>query len=156
MSVNAVPDGYHTVTPHLVVADASAALDYYARAFGAVELMRMDGLDGKVMHAEIQIGDSRVMLADEFPDMGAVAPPADGSGSAFSLMVYVDDVDQLFAQALAAGGEALRKVEDQFYGDRTGTLRDPFGHTWMVATHVEDVSDEELRRRAEDWAKAAG
>jgi PhnB protein len=155
MSVNALPDGYHTVTPHLVIADASAALDYYARAFGAVELMRMEGTDGKVMHAEIQIGDSRVMLADEFPEMGAVAPPAESSGSAFSLMVYVDDVDQLFAQALAAGGEALRKVEDQFYGDRTGTLRDPFGHTWTVATHVEDVSDEELRRRAEDWAKAA-
>lgn len=153
MSVKPIPEGYHSVTPYLIVDDAAAALDFYARAFGAKELFRMpmpalSGAEGgdRIGHAEILIGDSHVMLADEFPDMGHRSPKAIG-GTATSLMIYLPDVDAVFAQALAAGATQERAVENQFYGDRSGALVDPFGHKWMLATHVEDVSPEEMDRR---------
>lgn len=147
MAVKATPDGYHAVTPYLVVRGAASALDYYRRVFDAVELLRMDGPDGRIGHAEIKIGDSPVMLADEAPEMGARSPESYG-GAAVSLMVYVEDVDATFRRALAAGGTEMRPVKDQFYGDRSGTLTDPYGHVWTIATHKEDVPAEELQRRA--------
>lgn len=143
-----IPAGYHSVTPYLVVAGAASAIDFYKAAFGADEVMRMQSPAGKVMHAEIAIGDSRVMLADEWPDMGALAPGSLG-GSPVSLHLYVEDSDAVAARAVAAGAREVRPVQDQFYGDRTGTLVDPFGHTWHIATHREDVPMDELRRRAE-------
>lgn len=146
MSVKAIPEGYTTVTPYLIVKGASDALAFYAKAFDAQELFRMPGPDGRVGHAEIQIGDSRLMLADEFPEMGAKSPTTIG-GSAVGLCLYVEDVDALFARALAAGAKELRPVKDQFYGDRSGTLLDPFGHQWTIATHKEDVPPEEMQRR---------
>ena len=147
MAVKPVPEGYHTVTPYLVIAGAAKALEFYAKAFGAKERTRMEGPNGQVMHAEIQIGDSIVMLADEFPDMGYRGPQAYG-GTAVGLHLYVNDVDSLFKQALAAGAKEERPVQDQFYGDRTGTLRDPFGHQWSLATHKEDLTDEQIHERA--------
>lgn len=147
MAVKPIPEGYHTLTPYLIVKGAAAALDFYARALGARELVRMADPSGKVGHAEMKIGDSPFMLADEFPEMGALAPPA-GGGHSVSFLVYVPDVDAAFARALAAGAKAVRPVQDQFYGDRSGTLEDPFGHQWTLATHVEDVSPEEMERRA--------
>ena len=149
--VNPIPDGYHTVTPYLIIKGAAAAIDFYKRAFGAVELFRMGGPEGKVGHAEIKIGDSPIMLADENPEMEALSPQTIG-GTPFSIMLYVEDVDAMFKQAIAAGGEQIRPVADQFYGDRTGGLKDPFGFQWWIATHVEDVPPEELEKRA----KAAG
>jgi PhnB protein len=146
MSVRPIPDGYHSVTPYLIVSNAARALDFYKQAFGATELMRMEQPGGKVGHAEIQIGDSRVMLADEFPEMGAKSPESLG-GSPVGLMIYVPDVDARFKQALAAGSKELRPVQDQFYGDRSGTLVDPFGHQWTIGTHKEDLSDEEIKQR---------
>jgi PhnB protein len=148
MAVKAIPDGYHAVTPYLIVRGAARALEFYKRAFGAVELVRMDGPDGKLGHAEIRIGDSHVMLADEFPEMGARSPHAYG-GSAVNLLVYVEDVDATFRQAIAAGGTEVRPLRDQFYGDRSGTVSDPYGHVWIIATHKEDMPPEELRRRSE-------
>jgi len=145
MTVNPVPQGYHSVTPYLVVDGAANAIDFYAKAFGAEEVMRMP-MGDRIGHAEIRIGDSHVMLADEFPDQGHRGPKSYG-GTSVSLMVYLPDVDTVFARALAAGATEERAVVDQFYGDRSGTLRDPFGHCWMLATHVEDVSPEEMRRR---------
>jgi len=145
MTVNPVPQGYHSVTPYLVVDGAANAIDFYAKAFGAEEVMRMP-MGERIGHAEIRIGDSHVMLADEFPDQGHRGPKSYG-GTSVSLMVYLPDVDTVFARALAAGATEERAVVDQFYGDRSGTLRDPFGHCWMLATHVEDVSPEEMRRR---------
>lgn len=142
------PDGYHTVTPYLFIDGAARALDFYKQAFGATELMRMPGKDGKVGHAEIQIGDSRIMLADECPEMGARGPQSPGS-SPVNLMLYVDDVDALFAGAIAAGATEVRAVKNQFYGDRSGCLTDPFGHSWTIATHVEDVPPDEMKRRME-------
>jgi PhnB protein len=152
MAVKSIPEGYHTVTPYLVVKNAAEAIEFYKRAFGASELLRMDGPDGKVGHAEIRIGDSPVMLADEYPDMGFRSPQSLG-GAAVSLMVYVENVDEVFQRAVAAGAKELRPVKDQFYGDRSGTVEDPFGHVWTVSTHVEDVSHEEMRRRAEEMLK---
>lgn len=146
MSVTAKPEGYHSVTPYLIVTDGAAAIDFYKQAFDAVELMRMDGPDGTIMHAEVRIGDSPVMLAGEFPDMHCFSPEKYG-GSPVSLMVYVEDVDSQFKQALAAGATELRPVKDQFYGDRSGTLKDPFGHTWTLATHTEDLTEEQLKER---------
>jgi PhnB protein len=145
--VKPIPDGYHSVTPYLIVADAPRALDFYKAAFGATELMRMTQPDGRVGHAEIRIGDSPVMLADEFPEIGARSPQAIG-GTPVSLMVYVPDVDAVVAQAVAAGAKVTRPVADQFYGDRIGGVADPFGHSWFIATHKEDVPQEELERRA--------
>lgn len=146
MKPSTVPEGYHTLTPYLVIKGAAAALDFYARAFGAEEIMRLSGPDGGVAHAEMKIGDSVFMLGDEFPDMGYVGPRALG-GTPVSLMIYVDDVDAVFARALAAGAVEKRPVADQFYGDRTGVLEDPFGHVWSLATHQETLSVEEVQRR---------
>lgn len=149
MAVKPIPEGYHTLTPYLIVKGAAASLEFYAKALGAQELFRMADPSGKVAHAEMKIGDSPFMLADEFPEMGAVAPGA-GGGHSVSFLVYVPDVDAAFARALAAGAKAVRPVQDQFYGDRSGTLEDPFGHQWTLATHVEDVSPEEMERRARE------
>ncbi len=148
MPVKPIPDGYHSVTPYLIVHDAAAALDFYKKALGAVETVRMPAPGGRVGHAEIRIGDSVVMLADEHPDMGAKSPRTIG-GSPISLMVYVEDVDARVAQAVAAGGKLVRPVADQFYGDRTGGVDDPFGYHWYLATHVEDVPPDELKKRAQ-------
>jgi PhnB protein len=147
MSVKPIPDGYHTVTPYLILKDAAGALDFYKEAFGATESMRMAGPGGRVMHAEIKIGDSPIMLADECPEMGGRSPQSYG-GSPVSLALYVEDVDAQVGQAIAAGAKVLRPVADQFYGDRSGTLQDPFGHVWTLSTHKEDVTPEEMRRRA--------
>ena len=152
MAVKSIPEGYSTVTPYLIVHDAAGALEFYKKAFGATELMRFGGPGGKIGHAEIQIGNSRVMLADEHPEMGALSPRSIG-GSASGLALYVEDVDARFQQAVAAGGKVLRAVADQFYGDRSGTLEDPFGHKWTLATHKEDVSPEEMHRRMEAFRK---
>ncbi len=146
MAVKPVPDGYHTVTPYLIVSGAAQAIDFYTRAFGATELMRMPDAKGRIGHAEIRIGDSVIMLADEHPEMGYRGPRARG-GSSVSILLYVPDVDAMFERAIKAGGRSQRPVADQFYGDRMGTLEDPFGHVWTVGTHVEDVSDEEIKRR---------
>jgi PhnB protein len=152
MAVKPIPDGYHSVTPYLIVRGAARALDFYRKAFGATELFRMADPSGKVGHAEMQIGNSRLMLADEHPEMGARSPESIG-GSPVGMCLYVEDVDRLFAQAIAAGGKEERPVRDQFYGDRSGTLRDPFGHQWTIATHKEDVPPDELHRRAMEAMK---
>jgi PhnB protein len=152
MAVKPIPDGYHSVTPYLIVQGAAKAIPFYKKAFGASETHRMPGPDGKIGHAEIRIGDSPVMLADEFPEIGARSPQSLG-GAAVSLLIYVPDVDASFQQAVAAGAKVLRPVKDQFYGDRSGTVEDPFGHVWTIATRKEDVSPEELRRRAETALK---
>jgi PhnB protein len=149
-----IPDGYHSVTPYLIIKGATAALDYYTQAFGAVELFRMPAPEGKIGHAEIKIGDSPIMLADEAPEMGYKSPQSLG-GSPVSIMIYVEDVDTVFNRAIAAGGKEQRPVKDQFYGDRSGTLEDPFGHVWHVATHKEDISPEEMERRAKAHTAAA-
>jgi PhnB protein len=146
-SVQAVPQGYHSITPYLAVEDAAAALEFYKRAFGARERMRMPAPGGKVGHAEIEIGGSCIMLADEYPDMDFRSPKAYG-GTPVGLHLYVADVDAVARQAVAAGAKELRPVRDQFYGDRTGSFEDPFGHVWHIATHKEDLSPDELKRRA--------
>jgi PhnB protein len=144
--VKPIPDGYHTATPYLVVKGGTRALEFYKKAFGATELFRMPGPEGKIGHAEIRIGDSPIMLADEHPDMGARSPESFG-GTPVSILLYVDDVDGVVKQAVAAGAKITRPVEDKFYGDRSGTVTDPFGHSWHIATHKEDVSMEEMQRR---------
>ncbi len=146
-TVKPIPEGYHTATPYLIVKDAASAIEFYKKAFGATELMRMAGPSGKVMHAEIKIGNSPIMLADEVPEMGFRSPQALG-GSPVSILLYVEDVDAVFSQAVAAGAKVERPVKDQFYGDRSGGVTDPFGHVWHIATHIEDVAPEELRERA--------
>jgi PhnB protein len=145
--VSPIPEGYPQVTPYLIVDGADAAIRFYAETLGAKERMRMDGPDGRVGHAELEIGDGLVMLADENPDMGARSPKSIG-GTPVTISVYVEDVDAVFEAALAAGAAELRAVENQFYGDRSGQFEDPFGHHWSVATHVEDVPPEEMERRA--------
>ncbi|HET7618320.1 MAG TPA: VOC family protein [Vicinamibacterales bacterium] len=152
MAVKPVPEGYHSVTAALIVHDGVRALDFYKKAFGAQELMRMP-MGDKIGHAEFQIGDTRLMLSDEWPDMGLKSPKSRG-GTTVSLMIYVPDVDAAFKRAVDAGGTVERPVENQFYGDRSGTLIDPFGHRWTLSTHVEDVSPEEMNRRMEQWTKA--
>ena len=144
MAVKPIPDGYHTVTPYLIVAGAAELIEFAKRAFGAKERFRSSGPDGTIMHAEIQIGDSVVMVSDGSPDH----PPKPAM-----LHLYVEDVDAVYRDALAAGGEPLREPEDQFYGDRSGGVRDAFGNQWWLATHVEDVSPEEMRRRQEALAE---
>ena len=144
MTVQAIPAGYETVTPYLIVHDAAAAIDYYTKAFGAVELMRFPDKDGRIHHAEIRIGRGVVMLADEVD--GHKGPRSLG-GTPVSLMFYVDDVDAVHARAVAAGGKVTRPVADQFYGDRSGGITDPFGHTWWISTHKEDVSAAEMQKR---------
>jgi PhnB protein len=143
-SVKPIPDGYHSVTPYLIVAAAADAIEYYKKAFGATELFRMDH-EGKVGHAELKIGDSPIMLADEYPQMGYRSPKALG-GTPVSIMIYVEDVDTVYKRAIDSGGTEVKPLLDQFYGDRSGTLTDPFGHVWTVATHKEDVSMEEMNR----------
>ena len=150
--VKPIPEGYHSVTPYLIIKGAADAIEFYKKAFGAIELFRMAQPGGKIGHAEIKIGDSPIMLADEFPEMKYVGPKTLG-GSPVSLMIYVKDVDNVFNQAIAAGGEQQKPLQDQFYGDRSGTLKDPFGHVWHIATHKEDVTPEEMHKRA---AAAAG
>jgi PhnB protein len=153
--VKPIPDGYHNMTPYLIVDGAAKAIDFYKTVFGATEKMRMPSPGGKVGHAELTLGDSMIMLADEHPEMGARAPHAYG-GSAVSLMLYVPDVDATVATAIAGGAKIVRKVENQFYGDRMGTIEDPFGHRWYVATHVEDVPPEEMAKRAADAMSKSG
>ena len=144
------PEGYHSVTPYLVVDDAKAAIDFYTRAFGAKEKFRLE-MGDRIGHAEIIIGDSHVMLADEFPDMDHLGPKSRG-GTTVSLMIYVDDVDSAFRQAIDAGATEKRPVEKQFWGDRMGTLTDPFGHMWSLATTVEEVAPDELQRRMAEFS----
>ncbi|MCU1266903.1 MAG: uncharacterized protein JWM21_3221 [Acidobacteria bacterium] len=154
-AVKPIPDGYHSVTPYLIIKGAADAIEFYKKAFGATELFRMPQPDGKIGHAEIKIGDSPIMLADEFPDMKYLGPQTLG-GSAVSLLIYVEDVDAVFNQAIAAGAEQQRPVEDKFYGDRGGSLVDPFGHVWHIATHTEDISPEEMEKRAAAAAHSHG
>lgn len=146
-NVKPIPEGYHTVTPYLVVRDAGRAIDFYKRALGAKEVIRMPGPGGKIMHAEIQIGDSMVMLCDEFPESGGQSPQV-LKGTPVSLYLYVEDVDTVFNQALAAGATAQMPVQDMFWGDRYGKLVDPFGHVWSIATHKEDLTAEQVSQRA--------
>ena len=155
MPVEPVPEGYHSVTAYLMVDGAAQALDFYKTAFGAEELMRMPGPGGKIGHAEMRIGDSPVMVTDEYPEMNAKGPRSFG-GSPVHLHLYVEDVDATVARAVKAGAKLLRPVEDQFYGDRSGSLEDPFGHVWHVATHKEDIPMDELRRRAAARAQQSG
>jgi PhnB protein len=145
--VQPIPKGYHVITPSLVVRGAAQAIEFYKKAFGAKDLNRMNGPDGKVLHAEIKIGDSIVMLGDEFPNMGAKSPESVG-GTSSSLMIYTRDVDALFNQAVAAGAKVSMPVSDMFWGDRYGTVIDPFGHQWQLATHKEDITPKEMARRA--------
>jgi PhnB protein len=148
MSVKPQPDGYHSVTPYLICKNAAAAIEFYRQAFGATPSMAMNAPDGRIMHAEIKIGDSVVMLADEHPEIHALSPDTVG-GTPVSLLVYVPDVDAVFAKAVECGATAERAVATQFYGDRTGGIRDPFGHRWYLATHVKDVSREEMEDRTQ-------
>jgi PhnB protein len=152
--VQAIPTNYAGVTPYLIIRDASRALDFYKQAFGAVEVMRFPTPEGKIGHAEIKIGSGVVMLADESPARGHKSPQTLG-GAPVSMMFYVADVDAQFAKALAAGGKVMNPLQDQFYGDRSGTLVDPFGHVWTIATHTEDVSPDEMQRRMAKMAPAA-
>ena len=154
MATKPIPEGYRTVTPYLIVKGAAEAIEFYKRAFGATELLRMADPHGRVGHAEIKIGDSVIMLADEHPAMGYRGPRSLG-GSSVSILLYLEDVNAVFERALEAGAKAQRPVANQFYGDRTGTLEDPFGQVWTVATHVEDVPPEEMRRRAEAAMKSS-
>jgi len=148
-----VPEGYHTITPSLMCRDAGSAIEFYKNAFGAVERSRMATPDGKVGHAELRIGDSMIFVSDEMPQMGAVAPTALGG---FYLFLYVEDVDAVFNQAVAAGAHSTMPVQDMFWGDRYGKLTDPFGYQWGIGTHIEDVAPEEMERRAKAFmAKAA-
>lgn len=146
-TIKPIPEGYHTVTPYLVIKDAAKALEFYKEAFGATEQVRMPTPDGKVMHAEIRIGDSQLMLCDECPDWNALSPLTLG-GTAVSIMLYVEDVDTVVNRAVAGGAKVLMPVADQFWGDRMGSVVDPFGHKWSVATHKEDVTPEEVKKRA--------
>ena len=148
--VKPIPDGYHSITPYLIVDDAKAAIDFYRRAFGAKEKFRME-MGERIGHAEIEIGDSVIMLADEFPDMGHLGPTSRG-GTTVSLMHYVEDVDSAFQRALDSGATQKRAVENHFWGDRMGTLTDPFGHMWSIATTVEEVSPDEMERRMKQFS----
>jgi PhnB protein len=150
----AIPDDYPRVTPYLYIDGASSAIDFYCSVLGANERMRMPGPDGRIGHAELEIGDSVIMLADADPDIDVRSPKSIG-GTPIALHVYVDDVDGVFGQAMKAGAKQLRPVENQFYGDRSGQFEDPFGHRWNVATHVEDVAPDEMAKRAAA-AMAAG
>lgn len=152
--VKPIPDGYHSITPYLVVNQGSKAIEFYKKAFGATEIMRMDGPGGTIAHAELRIGDSRIMLSDLVMQKEFSAPSLT-SPTSISLMIYVENVDKAAAQAIAAGIKTEREVQDQFYGDRSGSFLDPFGHRWTIATHVEDVSEDEINRRMAAMAKTA-
>lgn len=153
--VQPIPEGYQRVIPYLIINGAGAAIEFYGEVLGATERMRMPAPGGKIGHAELEIGDSIVMLADEHPESGARGPMAYG-GSPVSLVVYVEDVDAVFEKATSRGATPVRPVENQFYGDRTGTFDDPFGHRWTVSTHVEDVSPEEIADRMSAFTEQAG
>jgi len=153
--VQAIPKGYSSVTPYLAIQGAAEAIDFYKKVFGALELMRMPGPQGKLGHVEIKVGDSKIMLADESEQMNFRSPRAHG-GTPVHIMVYVKDVDATVAKAIEAGAKMMREVQDMFYGDRTGSFEDPFGHFWHIATHVRDVSMKELKRAAEEMAKTGG
>ena len=153
--VKAIPEGYEGATPYLIIKDAARALEFYKKAFGATEIMRIPSPGGKVGHAEIKIGAAIIMLADEFPDMNCKSPQSFG-GTPVSIMVYVQDVDEFVKQAVSAGAKVLRPVENKFYGDRAGSLEDPFGHQWHFATHVEDVPPGEMAKRAEAFSQQQG
>lgn len=155
MAGKGVPEGYHTATPHLIVKDTGAAIEFYKRAFGARELMRLTTPDGKIAHAEIKIGDSTVMLADEFPEWDNLSAESLG-GTPARIHLYVEDVDAVFARAVAAGATVLIPVGDQFYGDRSGRFADPFGHLWIVGTRIEDMGPEEMQRRFGEFLKEQG
>ena len=154
--VSYIPQGYNSVTPYLIIKGAAQAIEYYKKVFGATEVFRMDGPDGKVGHAELQIGNSRVMLADENPNMGeGHSSAARIGGSPVSLYLYIPDVDRVVERAVAEGAKIIKPIQDQFYGDRSGFIRDPFGHFWGIATHVEDVSPAELEERMKKAMPAA-
>ena len=146
MAVKAIPEGYYSLTPYLVVKGAAEAIEFYTKAFGATEMMRMPGPGGKIMHAELQIGNSVLMLSDENPERGYLSPASRG-GNTSSVMFYTDDVDAAFRKAIAAGAKETTPVTDMFWGDRMGNLTDPFGHSWAIATHKEDVSPQEMEKR---------
>jgi len=147
--IKAIPEGYHTLTPHLVVKGASQAIEFYKKAFGAEEIIRLPGPDGKsLMHAAIKIGDSPLFLADEFPGMGSMGPHSIG-GTPVTIHVYVEDVDTVFNQAVAAGAQVRMPLADMFWGDRYGLITDPFGHSWSLATHKEDLTPEEIEKRSQ-------
>lgn len=146
--VKAIPEGYHSVTPYVCVHDAARAIEFYKEAFGASEIMRLEAPGGKIGHAEIKIGDSVIMLADEFPEINFRSPQTLG-GPSSHFMIYVEDVDARVEQAVAAGAKLTRPVKDQFYGDRVGGVEDPFGHVWFIATHIEDLTLEEIKKRSD-------
>jgi PhnB protein len=154
-SVSVTSPGYHSITPYLFIKGAAAAIEFYKNVFGAKERMRMPGPDGRIMHAELQIGDSIVMLSDENAAMGALSPESVG-GASSGLNVYIADVDAVINKAVGLGARLVRPVKDQFYGDRSGSIIDPFGHIWSVATHVEDVSREEMQKRMAAMSQGAG
>lgn len=147
---SAIPEGYHSITPYLICKGAAKAIDWYGKVLGGKELYRMPGRDGAIAHAEVRIGDSVVMLADEFPDMGATSPQSLG-GSPVGLMLYVPDCDAVVTRAVAAGATLERPLQDQFYGDRSGTIVDPFGHKWTIGTHLEDLTPEEVEKRSAEY-----
>ena len=154
--VSPIPEGYHSITPYLIIKGAAQAIEYYKDVFGAVEVFRMDQPDGKVGHAELKIGDSRIMLADENPNMGVGHSSAASIGaSPVSLYLYIPNVDGVVERAVAAGAKLVKPVQDQFYGDRSGFIQDPYGHLWGVATHVEDVAPQELEERMKKVKQAA-
>jgi len=155
MAVKRVPDGYPSVTTYLIVRGAARAIDYYKTAFGGVELMRLEAPGGLIGHAEVRIGNTPVMLADENPEWGAKAPQSLG-GAPVHLLLYVEDCDAVFERAIAAGGSEVRPVRDQFYGDRSGTLTDPFGHQWSIASRLEDLSVDEIKQRAQEAQRTHG
>lgn len=152
MAVKPIPDGYHTVTPYIIVKGARQALDFYQKALGASVRMCMDGPGGAVAHAELEIGGSPIMLGEENPHWGAVSPTTLG-GTPTGICLYVTDCDALFTQAVAAGASVVKPLADQFYGDRSGTVLDPFGHKWTIATHIEDVPPDEMKRRMDEVMK---
>src|SRR5881396_3744079 len=155
MAVQPIPEGYNTVSPYLAVDDAAKAIEYYKKAFGAEETVRMNGPDGRIGHAELKIGDSHLMLSDPFPQ-ASTTPPKELGGTSASVFMYVEDVDAVVQQAVDAGATVTMEVADQFWGDRFGTVTDPFGHVWSVATHIEDVPDEEMAERAKEAMAGMG
>jgi len=155
MSVNPIPEGYHTVTPYLITKSAAEAIEFYKTAFGATELMRVPGgEDGKIGHAELKIGDSTIMMADEHVEMNALAPQSPGS-SGVGFCLYVENVDEVFQRAVDNGAQIQRPLADQFYGDRTGTVQAPYGHVWKISTHIEDVTPEEIERRLKEMQQGS-
>ena len=154
MAVKAIPEGYYSLTPYLVMSGAAAAIEFYKKAFGAEELVRMPGPGGRIMHAEVKIGNSILMLSDENPERGHMSPKSRGGATA-SVMLYTEDVDAVFNKAVAAGAKADMPPTDMFWGDRMGNITDPFGHTWAIATHKEDVTPEEMGRRMQEQGQGA-